>query len=86
MEDSVKQKIEFSYEVDGIASNYNMQLSQDEFNVLNSSMLKNHGKVDVVITAIKELFNNEACTKYHKMKINEMLSKTNVINFRLIQA
>jgi hypothetical protein len=84
MEDSVKQKMEFSYEVDGIASNYNMQLSQDEYNVLNSSMLKNHGKVDVVMIGLEDLLKSDFCTKYHKLKINEMLAKTNNINFRLI--
>lgn len=84
MEDSIKQKIEFSYEIEGIASNYNIQLSQDEYNVLNTSMLNNHGKPNVVMIGLEDLLKSDFCTKYHKMKINEMLAKTNNVNFRLI--
>lgn len=80
-----KQKMELTY-LDGDNMNsYTIQMSPDEYQEFNKSMIRNHGKVDVVAQALKSLSENEVCTKHHKTKINEILNKTYIVNFRLIE-
>ena len=80
-----KKKIELTYLDGDNMTSYNIQLNNDEYEVFNKMMIRYHGRVDVVGKALSKLTENEVCTRHHKNKLNEILSKTLVINFRLLE-
>lgn len=80
-----RQKIELSYLDGDNMQSYTMQMNEDEYNDFNKQMLRHHGRVDVVGLALKGLVEMASCTKHHKTKINEILDKTMILNFRYIE-
>ena len=81
-----KKKIELSYLDGENTKKYTMQMDEDEYRDFNRHMLRNHGRVDVVGIALKKLTENITCKESHKTKINEILERTYIINFKLLEA
>lgn len=78
-----KQRLILSYLDGDNIQTYTMQVNEAEHKIFNKVLFTNRMKPNGVGMALKALAESNICTKHHKSKISDIISKTMMVNFKL---